>query len=159
MRRWLLWFLLAPHTFLVFGLWRDAGLPAVDASVLLCVHLAFFAQRGTVPWLLLGAAIGRAIVDEAALPVQILVLGVPIAVLLPLRTFFFGQRWLWQAIAAAACAVAVPRLAGLFGRLFDQPSASSSLDALAVLQAAVLVPPFLWLLRRLPPFAGFEERT
>ena len=157
MRRWALWFLLAPHTFLVAGLWRDAGLPPIDASVLVCLFLAFFADRRAVPWLLLGCALGRAIVDEASLPVQILVLGVPTAVLLPMRTLFFGQRWLWQAVAAAACAVAIPRLAGLFGRLFDQPSASAHLDGMAVIWAALLLPPLLWLVRHLPPFLAFAE--
>lgn len=157
MRAWLLWFLLAPNAFLLAGLWRDAGLPTVDAAVLMCVFLAFFAKRPAVPWLLLGAAIGRALVDEATLPVQILVIGVPTAVLLPMRGLFFGQRWLWQSVAAAACAVAVPRLAGLCGRIFDQPSASAHLDGMAVLWAAVLTPPLLWLARRLPPFAGFED--
>ena len=123
----------------------------------MCLYLAFFARRRAVPWLLLGAAIGRAIVDEASLPVQILVIGVPTAVLLPMRGLFYGQRWLWQVVAAAACAVAVPRLAGLCGRLFDQPSASAQLDAIAVMWAALLSPPLLWLARHLPPFAGFED--
>ena len=157
MRRWILWFLLAPHCFLAAGFWRDAGLPPLDAAVLLCLFLAFFADRAALPWLLLGAAVGRALVDEASLPVQILVLGVPVAVLLPLRSLFFGQRWLWQAIAASACAVAVPRLAGLCGRLFDQPSAGAHLDGWDVLWAALLLPPLLFVLRRVPPFAAFEE--
>ncbi|MBL9076532.1 MAG: hypothetical protein JNL08_03460 [Planctomycetes bacterium] len=157
--RWLWWFVLAPQTFLLAGFWRDAGLPPLDVAVLFCVFLALFADRAALPWLLLGAALGRALVDEASLPVQILVLGVPVAVLLPLRSLFFGQRWLWQAVAAAACAVAVPRLAGLCGRLFDQPSASAQLDGMAVLWAALLLPPLLVVLRRLPPFRAFEERT
>jgi hypothetical protein len=155
--RWLLWFLLAPQAFLLAGFWRDAGLPPLDVAVLLCLFLAFFADRAALPWLLLGGALGRALVDEASLPVQVLVLGVPVGVLLPLRSLFFGQRWLWQAIAAAACAVAVPRLAGLCGRLFDQPSASAQLDGVAVLWAALLLPPLLAVLRRLPPCAAFEE--
>lgn len=157
--RWLLWFLLLPQAFLVAGFWRDAGLPPLDVAVLLCLFLAFFADRSALPWLLLGAALGRAMVDEASLPVQLLVLGVPTAALLPLRSLFFGQHWLWQAIAAAVCAVAVPRLAGLCGRLFDQPSASAQLDGMAVLWAALLLPPLLVVLRRLPPFRAFEERT
>lgn len=159
MRRWLLWFLLAPHTFLVAGLWSDAGLPTVDASVLMCLFLSFFARRSSVPWLLLGAAIGRALVDEASLPVQILVLGVPTAVLTPMRGFFFGRRWAWQAVAAAVTAVAVPRLAGWCGRLFGEPSASATLDGTAVAWAALLVPPLLWLARRLPPFTAFEDEA
>ena len=53
----------------------------------------------------------------------------------------------------------MPRLAGLCGRLFDQPSASAQLDGLAVLWAALLLPPMLAILRRLPPFRAFEEAT
>ena len=158
MRRWLWWFVLAPQTFLLAGFWRDAGMPPLDVAVLVCLFLAFFADRRAVPWLLFGAALGRALVDEASLAVQILVLGVPVAVLLPLRGLFFGQRWLWQAIAAAACAVAVPKLAGFFGHLFHQPSASAQLDGYSVMWAALLLPPLLWVVRRLPPFAAFEEQ-
>ncbi|MBX3463338.1 MAG: hypothetical protein KF830_09215 [Planctomycetes bacterium] len=157
MTRWLLWFVLAPQTFLLAGWWRDAGLPPLDVAVLVCLFLAFFADRSALPGLLFGAALGRALVDEASLPVQVLVLGVPVAVLLPLRRLFSAQGWLWQAIAAAACAVAVPRLAGWCGRLFDQPSASAELDGLAVMWAALLLPPMLAVLRRLPPFLAFEE--
>jgi len=91
------------------------------------------------------------------LPIQILVLGIPVAVLLPLRTLLFGQRWLWQSVTAALCAVAVPKLAGLLGQVFDQPSASANLDPWSVLWASVVAPPLLWLLRRLPPFVAFEE--
>lgn len=157
MRRWLWWFLLAPQAHLLAGIWRDAGLPAFDMAVLWCVFLAFFAERAAVPWLLLGAALGRALVDEATLPVQILVLGVPVAVLLPLRPVFFGQRWLWLATSAAVCAILVPKLAGLFGRWFDQPSASSHLDGVSVVWSALLVPPLVLLLRCLPPCRAFEE--
>lgn len=159
MRRWLLWFLLAPHSFLLAGLWRDAGLPPVDASVACCVYLAFFAERAAVPWLLLACAAGRAVVDEAALPVQILVLGVPVAAMLPLRLLFYRQHVWWQVATAALFAVAVPKLAGLCGQLFDQPSASSGLDAERVLWTALLGPALLALLRRLPPLSPFAERA
>lgn len=157
MKRWLLWFLIAPQFFLLSGLWRDLGLPPLDVGVLLCMFLAMFAERGALPWLLLGAAAGRSIVDEAGLPVQLLVLGIPVAVLLPLRSWFFGQRWAWQAGAAALCAIAIPKLAGLFGRVFQQPSQSATLDLVSVVWAALLLPPLLSLLRWLPPLAAFEE--
>jgi hypothetical protein len=156
-KRWLLWFLIVPQGHLASGLWCDLGLPPFDVSVLWCLFLAFFAERGAVPWLLLGGALGRALVDEASLPVQMLVLGVPVALLLPARRVFAGQHWLWQAFGAALCALAMPKLADLFGRWFDQPSAGSHLDGYVVLWTTLLVPPLLALCRRLPPCRAFEE--
>ena len=157
MKRWLLWLALAPQVFLLAGLWRDAGLPPIDMAALVCLFLGFFADRAALPWLLLTLAMGRTLVDAAALPVQILVLGVPVAVLLPLRALLFGQRWLWQAAAAALCAIAVPKLSGLCGRLFEQPTAGAVLDGMQVVWSALLLPPLLALLRRLPPCSAFEE--
>lgn len=158
MKRWLFWYLLAPWSFLLAGLWSDSGLPPFDMGVLACLYLAFAAERGAVPWLLLGLALGRALVDEASLPIQILVLGVPVAVLLPLRTFLFGQRWLWTCLSAAVCAWMIPTLAAFFGQVFDQPSAGAAVDFEVVGWSAVLVPGGLFLLRALPPWAAFEER-
>lgn len=158
MRRWLLWFALAPHMFLLDGLLRDAGLPAFDFGALACLFLAFFAERRSLPWLLLGFAAGRCLVDAASLPVQLLVLGIPVGVLLPLRALFFGQNWLALVGAAALCAAVIPRLAAMCGALFDQPSATAVSDLGGVLWTTLLAPPLLWLLRALPPFAQFEER-
>ena len=112
---------------------QDLGLPPLNMAVLSCLYLSWFAQRSALPFLLLGVAIGRTLVDEATLPVHILVIGIPVALLLPLRSLFVAQRWLWQAVAAALLAVAVPKL------------------------AALLLPPLLTVLRFLPPFAGFTE--
>lgn len=159
MIRWVWWFLMAPQAHLLAGLWRDLGLPGFDMGVVWCLFLAFFAQRTATPWLLLGAALSRALVDESSLPVQALVLGIPVAVLLPLRTFFFGQRWLWLTLAAAGCAVALPRLSAWFGAWFAQPSASAQTDVATVLWTAALAAPLLALLRRLPPCRGFEDAT
>ena len=156
MRRWLLWFLVAPQTYLLFGLLRDLGVP-LDATVLHCLFLAFFADRRALAGLLLGAALGRALVDEAGLCVHLLVIGAPVALLLPLRRWFFGQRWIWQATTAALIAFAVPQLAGWVGQLFDQPSSSSSFDGFVVLTSAIFLPPLLWCLRAVPPFSAFEE--
>jgi hypothetical protein len=157
-RRWLVWFVLAPQSFVLAGVWSGAGLPPVDMAVLACSFLVLYAQRSALPGLLLGFALGRALVDEASLPVQILVLGVPVAVLLPLRTLLFGHRWSLQVVVAGVCAVGVPRLAALCGRVFAQPSASGVLTAADVLWAMLLAPPLVWLLRRLPPCAAFVER-
>ena len=156
MIRFALWFLLLPQAFLLAGLVRDLGVP-LDMTVLACLYLGWFAQRDRLPWLLLGAAVGRALIDEATLPVQILIVGLPVALLLPLRSLFVAQHVLWQALAAAGCAIAVPKLAGLFGQWFDAPSASATLDGWQTVWSALLVPLVLPLANRLPPFAGFVE--
>lgn len=158
MRRWLLWFLLMPQAFLFVGFLQDLGLPPLDMAVLASLYLAWFAQRSALPFLLLGVAIGRTLVDEATLPVHVLVIGIPVALFLPLRSLFVAQRWLWQAVAAALLAIAVPKLAGLCGRVFDQPSVSAVLNGWHVVWSAVLVPPMLSVLRFLPPFVGFAEQ-
>ncbi len=159
MIRWIAWFLLVPQAFLVAGWAGESGLPIVDLGALLCLFCALFAEPRQLPGLLLGAAVGRAIVDEATIPVQILVLGVPIAVLLPLRTLFYRHQLWWQIAAIAFCAVAIPKLAGLGGRWFDQPSASAMLDGARVVWTALLGPLLLWPLRRLPPLRSFAERS
>lgn len=157
--RWLLWFLLVPQAFFVCGWAIERGFPDVDCGAVLCLFCALFARTRALPGLLIGAALGRALIDEAAIPVQILVLGVPIAVLLPLRSLFYRHQLWWQVAAAAACAVAIPRLAGLCGQWFDQPSASAWLDGQRVLWTALLAPLLLWPLRRLPPLRWFEESS
>lgn len=157
MKRWAAWFLLAPQAYLLAGLWRDCGLPAFDMGVLWCLFLAFFAERAALPWLLLGAALGRALVDDASLALQVLVLGAPVAALLPLRLLLHGQRWLHQAVAAAAVAFGLPRFASWLGEWFAQPAASAPPDVFTVMWTAVVVPPLLALARRLPPCRGFTE--
>lgn len=157
--RWLLWFLLVPQAYLVAGWAGESGLPNVDLGAMLCVFCALFAEPRLLPGLLLGAAIGRALVDEATIPVQLLVLGVPIALLLPLRALFYRHHLWWQAVSVSLCAVAIPKLAGLCGQWFDQPSATALLDGRVVLWSAVLGPCVLWPLRRLPPLRSFAERS
>jgi hypothetical protein len=155
--RWLLWFVLVPQLFLLDGLLRDLGGSGFDVGVALCLFLGWYAEPRAIAILLVGASLGRAIVDEAVLPVQILVLGVPVAALLPLRGFLAHQRYLWQAVGGAACAVAVPKLAWLCGIWFAEPSASAVMDGRRVVVTSLLLPPVLWVLRRLPPLRGFAE--
>lgn len=155
--RWVWWFLLMPQSFLLVGFLHDLGLPEVDMAVFSALFLAWFAQVRALPLLLVGVAIGRALVEQATLPVHVLVIGVPVAVLLPLRSMFVAQRWVWQAFAAALLAVLVPKLASLCGRMFDQPSPAGNLDASSILWAALLLPPLLLAARLLPPFRAFTE--
>ncbi|MGE3175312.1 MAG: hypothetical protein AB7O97_21995 [Planctomycetota bacterium] len=157
--RWALWFVLVPQGYLVAGWAAESGLPLIDLGAVLCLFCALWAEPRLLPGLLLGAAIGRALVDEASIPVQILVLGVPIAVLLPLRSLFYRHHAWWQVGAAALCAVAIPKLASLCGQWFDQPSAKAMLDGATVAWTAALGPLVLWPLRRLPPLRSFAERS
>ena len=62
--RWLWWFLLVPQGFLLVGYLRDLGLPALDMTVFAALYLAWFAQAPALPLMLVGVAIGRALVDE-----------------------------------------------------------------------------------------------
>ena len=155
--RWFWWFGVVPQLFLLAGYLHDLGLPPVDVSVFGALFLAWFAQVRALPMLLLALAIGRSLVDQASLPVHLLVIGVPIAVLLPLRSLFVAQHWLWQVMAASVLAVAIPKLSGLCARIFDQPAPVASLDPWQVFWAASLLPPLLWGARTLPPFRAFTE--
>lgn len=157
MTRWLGWFVLVPQSYLLVGFLRDLGLPQIDLTAFAALFLAWFAQVRALPLLLLGVAIGRALVEQATLPVHVLVIGVPVAVLLPLRSMFVAQRWVWQAFAAALLAVLVPKLSSLFGRMFDQPPAAGGLDAWSLVWAALVLPPLLWGARSLPPFRAFVD--
>lgn len=156
MKRWVLWYLLAPQAWLLAGLWRDLGLPPLDAAVFACLFLGMFVERSAVPFLLVPLAVGRALVDPASLPVHLLVLGVPVAVLLPLRGVFHRQ-WFALAILAAALGVVVPRLGGLLGRWFEQPSAGGYVEPAVVLWSAVAAPIVLHVAMRLPPMRSFGE--
>ena len=116
--RWLWWFLIVPQAFLVVGYLRDLGLPAVDMAVLAALYLAWFAQVPALPFLLLGVAVGRALVDQASLPVHLLVIGVPVAVLLPMRALFVFHLWTFSLIffRSGSVADALAYMHGLFGR-------------------------------------------
>ena len=155
--RWIWWFGAVPQLFLLAGYLRDFGLPPIDMAVFGALFLAWFAEVRALPMLLLAVAIGRALVDQASLPVHLLVIGVPVAVLLPLRSLFVAQHWLWQVMAASVLAVAIPKLSGLCTRIFDQPTSTASLDPWQVFWAAALLPPLLWVARTLPPFRAFTD--
>jgi hypothetical protein len=44
-------------------------------------------------------------------------------------------------------------------RLFEQPGGANLVDLVATGWAALSLPPLLFLLRRLPPFAAFDEEV
>jgi hypothetical protein len=155
--RWLVWLALAPQWFLAAGWLQAIGAPPIDVAAGLCLFCVLFAERSALPGLLLCAAMGRAVVEGGSLAVQVLVLGTPVALLLPLRSLLFRQRWLWQGLFAAVLALAIPRLDGFYGALFRQPGMGPVLDGFRVAWSVLLLPPLLWVLRRLPPFRQFRE--
>jgi hypothetical protein len=55
--------------------------------------------------------------------------------------------------------VAIPKLAGLCGPWFDQPSASATLEVGRVLWTTALAPLLIWPLRAVPVLSGFTERS
>ena len=67
--RWLLWFVLIPQPYLVAGWLGQVGWPQIDFGAVLCLFLILFAEPALLPGLLLGAAVGRGLVNEyAAVP-------------------------------------------------------------------------------------------
>lgn len=158
MIRWLVWFLLVPQLFLLAGWLRAAGAPPLDLTVALALHCGLFAPPRALPGLVLGIAMARVVVDGAAgLAVQVLVVGLPVALLLPLRALLFGQRWLWQWLGTALLALGIPRLDGLFSALFAGVGQGPPVAGMQVVWSVLLLPPTLWLLRRLPPLRWFQE--
>jgi len=159
MMRWLLWYLLAPQSFLVLAMVESLGLPTLDGGVLVGLFLVVFAELPALPWLLLGAAMGRAVVDEASLATQILVIGLPVAVLLPLRTVLESRRWIWQMAIAAVIAWVLPELAAFLVRWTGHGLHVAAASPWAPVVAACYAPLLLAMLRWLPPFQAFEERA
>lgn len=161
MRRLLWFFALVPPLFLLAAWLAAAGLPQLDLGALLVVFGVLFAARPYLPWLVLGGAIGRALVDDGALPVQILVLGVPLALLLPLRSWLPPQRLLWQMLLAALATTLVHYVDAACARWFVA-AGGSGVWALAwpgwrIGWASVWLPLLLAVLRRLPPLGGLAE--
>jgi hypothetical protein len=155
--RWFLWLTLVPQLFLLSGWLTAIGAPPVDFAAGICLFCVLFAERSALPGLLLGAALGRSLVDGGGLAVQVLTLGTPVALLLPLRGLLFRQRWVWQGLFAAVLALAIPRLHGFYGALFRQAETVPALDGFRVAWSVLLLPPLLWLLCRLPPLRQFRE--
>ena len=88
-----------------------------------------------------------------------LILGVPVSVLVPLRLLFYSRRLLWQATAAGFLALTVPKVTAFVGRFADSVPEVAPVGWSQLLWAAVLVPPATWLLRVLPPLSLFRETS
>ena len=157
MIRWAVWFF-AALPLLLADAWLSRTLWPVPVLTLgFCLFCALFARTGAVPGLLVCVALARSVLGGGDAAVHVLVLGMPIAVLLPLRVLFSASHTLWQCAAAGFLAFALPKLSGLFARVLDSLPPPAPLDGTQVLWAVLLVPPASWLLQRLPPLAAFRE--
>jgi len=151
------WFLVALHLSLLQGWAAGVGLPWVDASAILALFLGFHARVDALPALLVAAGIGQGVLLVGGPALHVLALGIPIAVLLPLRGVFFRQRLLWQVLAAGFLVVSVPRVGGFLSSLLQRPMPPSAPDWWHLLPATVLVPVFVALMLRLPPLRACVE--
>lgn len=154
---WFLWFYLGPALFLVQTWVEGIGLPVPDVALTLCLLCGLHLRTATLPGLLLCAALGRSLAFGGSLPLQFLVMAVPVAVLLPLRALFPRQALLWQVFLAAVLAVAVPRFAALLVPLAGELAGYAAPGWGSVTWAALSVPPCAWLLQRMPPLSRMVE--
>ena len=162
MMRWLLWLVAVPHLYWLDQAFRSVGLDIVVSMDLSVVFIAALHARTTsIPGLLLFAAVARSLFGDANVALHFLALGLPVAVLLPLRSFFFGGSLAWQAAVSAMLAFAVPKVFVLFQRLSASETEWSAGDLLSVsvIGAAVSVPATAWALRQLPPLKWFVEES
>ncbi|MHC4851655.1 MAG: hypothetical protein ACYTKC_00310 [Planctomycetota bacterium] len=160
---WILWLFVALHLFLLDGFLKQVlvlpgGLPvAPDLTVCIGLFLGLFARPSALPGLLFCAALSRSVFLPGSVFWHMLVLGIPVALLLPLRVVFSQRSPLWQCAAAGFLAYVMPRLAGLLFRLTAQGDAMVHTTAADVFVAMCLVPMMTWVLRALPPLSLFEE--
>jgi hypothetical protein len=153
----LVWIFVALHLLLLEGWLYVHGWPRVDASACACLFAGLFARPGCLPAVLLGMALARAALLGGDTALHFLILGIPAAVLVPLRRLFSRTNALWQAFCAAALAFALPRLTLGLATVFAQqvPCAAATLGGVAL--AAVAVPALTALLRILPPLSRLAE--
>ncbi len=156
----LLWFLLAAWCF-VADAWTQvhAGAWHVDLTVTLCLLGVFTVRAGMLPWFVFCAALGRAAVHGGAPAVHVLVVGIPIAALFPLRRLAGHGAFVWQMGGAALLAVLLPRLSILLQRLVETAPLALPVPGLRLVAWSMVATPLLaLLLRRLPPLCFFRER-
>ncbi len=161
----LLWLFVVLHLFLLDGLlYAAADLVggfqlAPPLTLCMCLYLALFARTSALPGLLLCAALARSVFLVGPVAWHLLVLGLPIAVLLPLRSVLSNRSPLWQCVAAGMLAYVLPRVSGLLFRLTQQGDAEGAPTALGVFLAMCVVPILTRLLRSVPPASLFLERA
>ena len=155
---WLVWFFVAPHLFWLERWLVDVfGVP-VQFGLAVCFVLALFVRTSALPGLLFGAAAASSLLGDGPIALHFLAFGLPVAVLIPLRTVFFRGAILWQGAAAAFLALAVPRVGQFFARLIGVTADSIVMPSgVGVMFAMLLVPGLAWVLRKTPPLRAFQE--
>ncbi len=154
--RWLL-ALFAPLPLLVLDgvLGRSLGAPVLTLG--LCLFLATHARTSALPGLLIAVALARAVLVGGDLGLHVLALGIPIAVLVPMRAVFSRRHALWQLVGAAFLAVSVPHAFGLFGGLAQDLPPPQPLGWRGLAGAIAASPLVAWLLAHVPPLRWFRE--
>lgn len=155
---WFLAFFLAPPL-LLLDAWLAQVLWPVPALTLgICLFLAASARPRAVPGLLVCFALARSVLVAGDAALHLLALGIPVALLMPLRGVLFRRQLWWQAGAAVFLAVAIPKLMALFGRVALAGPPVAPLEWHHLLGAALVAPVAALLLRHLPPLSVFVER-
>jgi hypothetical protein len=155
---WLLWFFLALHLFLLDGLLSGWSESIPELSLAVALFCALYARPEALPGLLLCAALSRAVLLEDSAAAHLLILGIPVAVLLPMRGVFSRGSVLWPCLAAGFLAFVMPRVGGLLFRLTGDGAPGVPLTGFEIFLAMCLVPVATLLLRLVPPLSLFEER-
>ena len=153
-----LWFFVSAWWFLadawlaeVAGVWR------VDLAVAFAVFAVFIARAGALPWLLLCAGLARALVLGGGPCVHMLMLGVPVAALVPLRRTA-APAFVVQALVAALLALALPGLSVLMQRFAEGAAPLQARPSfLGLLWTMGTAPLAAVVLGRLPPLWFFRE--
>ena len=155
---WLLWFFVALHVFLLDGFLAGLSDLIPDLALSVALFCALYARPTALPGLLLCAAVSRSVLAEGSAALHLLILGMPVAVLLPLRVLFVKGAVLWPCIASGFLAFFMPRVAGLLHRVTGDGVAARPLDGLEIFVAMCVVPLFTWLLRSVPPLSLFQDQ-
>lgn len=154
---WLAWFFLALPLFMLDGWLAERVLPVPAMTFAVCLFLGSFARPSALPGLLVCAALARSVTVGGDVAVQALILGLPVAALLPFRGVFYPRSLAWQAVAGGFLALGVPKITALLGRFSEAVPTAEPVEWGQLLVAALAVPAATWLLRQVPPLRWFGE--
>lgn len=154
---WVLWFFLALHLFLLDGFLVGVSQWFPDLSLTVGLFCVLYARPSALPGILICAALSRSVLLDGSAASHLLILGLPVAVLLPLRVVFSKTSVLWQCLASGFLAFMMPRLTGLLFRVTGEGVLGTEVSSLDIFVAMCVVPVFTWLLRSLPPLSMLQE--